>query len=43
MKTNLKYMAFAALAFFSSCTKELDIVPEGSPSAQNFWKQKKMP
>ncbi|CAH0130426.1 SusD-like protein BACOVA_02651 [Pedobacter sp. Bi27] len=40
MKTNLKYMAFAALAFFSSCTKELDIVPEGSPSAQNFWKTK---
>lgn len=40
MKTNFKYMAFAALAFFSSCTKELDIVPEGSPSAQNFWKTK---
>ncbi|RBQ08890.1 RagB/SusD family nutrient uptake outer membrane protein [Pedobacter miscanthi] len=40
MKTNLKYMAFAALAVFSSCTKQLDITPEGSPSAQNFWKTK---
>ncbi|SDG73437.1 Starch-binding associating with outer membrane [Pedobacter terrae] len=40
MKKNLKYMAFAALAVFSSCTKQLDITPEGSPSAQNFWKTK---
>jgi tetratricopeptide (TPR) repeat protein len=40
MKTNLKYTAVLAIALFSACTKQLDIVPEGSPSAQNFWKTK---
>ncbi len=38
MKTNIKYLAIAAIAFFASCNKQLDITPEGSPSAQNFWK-----
>lgn len=38
MKTNLKYMAVMAIAVFSACTKQLDVVPEGAPSAQNFWK-----
>jgi hypothetical protein len=38
MKTNIKYLAIAAVALFASCNKQLDITPEGSPSAQNFWK-----
>lgn len=38
MKTNIKYLAIAAIALFASCEKQLDITPEGSPSAQNFWK-----
>lgn len=38
MKTNIKYLAIAAVALFASCDKQLDITPEGSPSAQNFWK-----
>lgn len=38
MKTNIKYLAIAAAALFASCDKQLDITPEGSPSAQNFWK-----
>ena len=38
MKTNVKYFAIAAVALFASCNKQLDITPEGSPSAQNFWK-----
>lgn len=38
MKQNIKYIAVAALAFLSSCTKQLDIIPQGAPSAQNFWK-----
>lgn len=40
MKTNIKYLAVLAVTIFASCTKQLDIVPEGSPSAQNFWKTK---
>ncbi|WP_131536567.1 RagB/SusD family nutrient uptake outer membrane protein [Pedobacter nototheniae] len=40
MKTNIKYLIVAAIALFSSCTKQLNIEPEGSPSAQNFWKTK---
>ncbi len=40
MKTNIKYLALAAITVFASCTKQLDITPEGSPSAQNFWKTK---
>ena len=40
MKHSIKYIAVAALAVFSSCSKQLDIVPEGAPSAQNFWKTK---
>jgi starch-binding outer membrane protein, SusD/RagB family len=31
-------LAVAALACFSSCTKKLDITPEGSPSVSSFWK-----
>ncbi|WP_316820982.1 RagB/SusD family nutrient uptake outer membrane protein [Pedobacter gandavensis] len=38
MKQNIKYLAIAALAVLSSCKQQLDIVPEGAPSAQNFWK-----
>jgi len=38
MKTNIKYLAIAATALFASCTKQLDISPEGAPSSQNFWK-----
>ena len=40
MKTNIKYLAILAVTVFASCTKQLDIIPEGSPSAQNFWKTK---
>ena len=40
MKTNFKYLALLAVVVFSSCAKQLDIMPEGSPSAQNFWKTK---
>ena len=40
MKTYIKYLALIALTVSSSCSKQLDIVPEGSPSAQNFWKTK---
>jgi tetratricopeptide (TPR) repeat protein len=40
MKTKIKYLAIVAVTVFASCTKQLDIVPEGSPSAQNFWKTK---
>ena len=40
MKQSIKYIAVAALAILSSCSKQLDIIPEGAPSAQNFWKTK---
>jgi len=40
MKHSIKYIAVAAFAILSSCSKQLDIVPEGAPSAQNFWKTK---
>ncbi|EOR93880.1 RagB/SusD domain protein [Arcticibacter svalbardensis MN12-7] len=40
MKTNIKYLAFVVITMLSACTKQLDILPEGSPSAQNFWKTK---
>jgi tetratricopeptide (TPR) repeat protein len=40
MKRSIKYFAIIALATLGSCSKELDIAPEGSPSAQNFWKTK---
>jgi tetratricopeptide (TPR) repeat protein len=40
MKTNIKLIGLIAAAIFASCTKQLDITPEGSPSAQNFWKTK---
>ena len=40
MKNNIKYLAIAAMAVFASCTKQLDIMPEGPPSTQNFWKTK---
>ncbi|WP_129716154.1 RagB/SusD family nutrient uptake outer membrane protein [Pedobacter sp. SYP-B3415] len=39
MKTTLKYLACALVAL-GACTKQLDIAPEGSPSAGNFWKTK---
>ncbi|PST84293.1 RagB/SusD family nutrient uptake outer membrane protein [Pedobacter yulinensis] len=39
MKTNIKYLACALLTL-GACTKQLDIAPEGSPSAGNFWKTK---
>lgn len=38
MKQSIKYMTIAALALMSSCAKQLDITPEGAPSAGNFWK-----
>ncbi|MCX2453469.1 RagB/SusD family nutrient uptake outer membrane protein [Pedobacter sp. PLR] len=38
MKRNIKYVAIAALVILSSCKKQLNIDPEGAPSAQNFWK-----
>lgn len=38
MKTNIKYLTLSAITLFSSCTKQLDISPEGSPSSQNYWK-----
>lgn len=38
MKRNIKFVAIAALAILSSCKKQLEILPEGAPSAQNFWK-----
>ena len=40
MKAKIKYIALAAVAILSACTKQLDITPEGAPSAQNFWKTK---
>jgi tetratricopeptide (TPR) repeat protein len=40
MKTNIKLIGLIAAALFASCAKQLDITPEGSPSAQNFWKTK---
>ncbi|MBB2150418.1 RagB/SusD family nutrient uptake outer membrane protein [Pedobacter gandavensis] len=38
MKQNIKYLAIAALAILSACKDQLNIIPEGAPSAQNFWK-----
>ncbi|WP_316841821.1 RagB/SusD family nutrient uptake outer membrane protein [Pedobacter gandavensis] len=38
MKQNIKYLAIVALAVLSSCKHQLNIIPEGAPSAQNFWK-----
>ncbi|WP_316752404.1 RagB/SusD family nutrient uptake outer membrane protein [Pedobacter gandavensis] len=38
MKRNIKYVAIAALAILSACKQQLNIDPEGPPSAQNFWK-----
>jgi len=40
MKQSIKYIVAASLAILSSCSKQLDIIPEGAPSAQNFWKTK---
>ncbi|WP_316742906.1 RagB/SusD family nutrient uptake outer membrane protein [Pedobacter antarcticus] len=40
MKTNIKYFAVLAIGLFSACTKQLDIEPQGPPSANNFWKTK---
>lgn len=40
MRYSIKYISVAALAILSSCSKQLDIIPEGAPSAQNFWKTK---
>lgn len=38
MKRNITYVAIAALAILSSCKQQLNLSPEGAPSAQNFWK-----
>lgn len=38
MKTLFKYMIFTACSFLAACSNQLDIIPEGTPSAQNFWK-----
>jgi tetratricopeptide (TPR) repeat protein len=40
MKHSIKYIAVAAFAILSGCSKQLDVIPEGAPSAQNFWKTK---
>lgn len=40
MKQSIKYIALATFALFSSCKDQLNITPEGAPSAQNFWKTK---
>ncbi|PTS94353.1 RagB/SusD family nutrient uptake outer membrane protein [Pedobacter sp. HMWF019] len=40
MRQSIKYMTIGALALLSSCSKQLDITPEGAPSAGNFWKTK---
>lgn len=38
MKNIFKYMLIASGALLGACSKQLDITPEGAPSAQNFWK-----
>lgn len=38
MRKSIKFLAVAAITVFAACTKQLDIIPEGPPSAGNFWK-----
>ncbi len=40
MKQYIKYLSIALFAIVSSCKNQLDITPEGAPSAGNFWKTK---
>lgn len=40
MISRFKYFILAATLGLTACSKQLDIIPEGAPSAQNFWKTK---
>lgn len=38
MKYNKVYTTLFSLLLFTSCEKQLDLVPQGAPSTGNFWK-----